>query len=181
MDEKMTLEELIQYAEEAKEAKEAEEAKEQSAQYVECSSFIKKIIDTLKANRGNVTLFVIHDFVTIYNSQGKLVYSVADDKMTLDDIKEDIEKIPTLESRWKEIYFEIVDKHRGLEVGFSKTESTDAEDTRGNIMDGIICITGNDLEELVDSVVDYCAAYRQQQLKDRRKDDVSKTDSREDK
>lgn len=44
-------------------------------------------------------------------------------------------------------------------------------------MDGIIIVSGKTLEELVDSVVDYCADYKKQRLEE---DDVNETKTTDD-
>ena len=119
----MTFEELVDYAQEAKEQKEKERlaAKKNEA----CIDIIKKIIDRLKAKKGETAK------VKQFGTNWIIIDNVEDEVevvITLDDIKEVIDKIPALEARLTELCRGIT----VLEVTFSETKATEMLETDGN-------------------------------------------------
>ena len=117
----ITFEELCNYAQDAK--NETANKKEHV-----CFKIIKSIVDELRTKR-EVIVRQVDKYSVMLNGTS---FNVDIDNLveiTLDDIKTIIDKIPALEAEFIQLDGEST---RGLKVMFSKTESTDANETDGS-------------------------------------------------
>ncbi len=123
----MTLEELIQYAQEAKEQTEKERLAQEAKKNEACIKIIKKIIDRLKEKKGEAV--IVKNSGTHWFKIDDEEYEVEKVAITLDDIKEVIDKIPALEATWTNLSDEPITV---LEVTFSETKATEMLETDGS-------------------------------------------------
>lgn len=120
----LTLEELVNYAQEAKEQTEKERLAQGVKKNEACIDIIKKIVDKLKSKGGQEV---------IVRATGAQSFNLDKDDwelpvwevpvvITLDDIKAVIDRIPALEANFVDLDNEPITV---LEVTFSETEPTE--------------------------------------------------------